>query len=229
MMHADDITMAANGYPLPRSSKRPQGASDGRLALRFEFDGRDIDLLHEIIEALDWRSVTFGCTIVATIECQDIGDLVTLRLADSGTRRLEWHPADLLACCHQCLDPSGVTAFVDDFTPDAIVNLAGDARIEFADADVLGQFALACDARRDRFQVPCWSNLSVPYACSVTSQELPPPFFCAALTEGWSASRRLLLRGRLEFQRRPPVGCTRPWRRWASSREPICFRFEASW
>jgi hypothetical protein len=153
MTHGDDIQMVTNGSPMPRSaSNRPEGGADGRLALRFTFDGRDIDLLHEIIETLDWRSVTFGCTIFATIQCRDIGDLVTLRLADSATRRLEWRPADLAASCHPCLDPSGLVAFVEYFTPDATVDLTGDARIEFADADVLEQFVVACDARRDRFQ-----------------------------------------------------------------------------
>jgi hypothetical protein len=43
-------------------------------------------------------------------------------------------------------------AFVEYFTPDATIDLVGDARIELADADVLGQFLVAFDARRDRFQ-----------------------------------------------------------------------------
>jgi hypothetical protein len=42
--------------------------------------------------------------------------------------------------------------FVDDFTPDATVDLAGHARIEFADAVLVEQFVIACDSRRDRFQ-----------------------------------------------------------------------------
>jgi hypothetical protein len=152
-MHTDDIHMVTGGSLLPRSaSNRPQGGANRWLALRFTFDGRDIDLLYEIIETLDWRSVTFGCTIVATIQCRDISDLVTLRLADRGTRGLRWNPADCAASCQPCLDPSGLMAFVDHFTPDATVDLAGDARVEFADADLLEEFVIACGARRDRFQ-----------------------------------------------------------------------------
>ena len=132
--------------------ERLQGATGGWMALQFEFDGRDIDVMYEIIESLDCRNVTFGCAIRATIRCRDTCDLVTLRLADSGTRRLEWRPADLAASCHPCLDPSGLMAFVENFTPDTTVDLAGDARIEFADADVLEQFVIACAARSDRFE-----------------------------------------------------------------------------
>ena len=153
MSHANDIHMATNGFIPSRSvSNCLHGAAGGWLALHFEFDGRDIDVLHEIVEALDWRNVTFGYSIEATIQCRDIGALVMLRLADPGTRGLRWHPADFTASCQPCLDPFGLVAFVEYFTPDAAIDLVGDARIEFADADVLGQFLVACDARRDRFQ-----------------------------------------------------------------------------
>jgi hypothetical protein len=146
-------TMVSNGPALSRPMSnclhRPAG---GWRTFQFEFDGRDIDLLYEIIEALDWRSVIFGCTIEATIRCRNISDLVTLRLADPGTSGLKWHPADFTASCRPCLNPSGLAAFVEYFTPDAFINLVGDARVEFADTDVLGLFVLACDARRSRFQ-----------------------------------------------------------------------------
>jgi hypothetical protein len=118
--------------------------------LECQFDGRDIDVMYEIVESLDWRRVTSGCTIEATIQCRDVSGLVTLRLADRGTQGLKWHPADCAASCHPCLDSSGLMAFVDYFTP--VANLAGHARVEFADAAVLEQFVIACDSCRDRFQ-----------------------------------------------------------------------------
>ena len=153
MKNADEIHMVPND-PAPSRpvSDGLHGPAGGWRVLECKFDGRDIDLLDEIIETLDWRNVTFGWTIEATIRCRDISDLVTLRLADRGTQGLKWHPADCAASCHPCLDPSGLMAFVDDFTPDATVDLAGHARIELADAAVLEQFVIACDARRDRFQ-----------------------------------------------------------------------------
>ena len=160
MPHAKDIHGATNGFiPSPSVSNCLHGAAGGWLALQFEFDGRDIDVLHEIVEALDWRNVTFGCSIKATIQCRDIGALVMLRLADSGRRGLRWHPADFTASCQPCLDPFGLVAFVEYFTPDAAINLVGDARIEFADMDVLGQFLVVCDARRDQFQGGSPTNL----------------------------------------------------------------------
>jgi hypothetical protein len=151
MSHANDIYMATNGFIPSRSvSNCLDGAAGGWLALHFEFDGRDIDVLHEIVEALDWRNVTFGCSIEATIQCRDIGDFVMLRRADAGTMGLRFDPADFTAFCQRCLDPFGLVAFVENLTPDAAIGRVGDARIEFADADVLGQFLVACDVRRDR-------------------------------------------------------------------------------
>jgi hypothetical protein len=152
MSHANDIYMATNGSIPSRSvSNCLDGAADGGwLALHFEFDGRDIGVLHEIVEALDWRSVTFGYSIEATIRCRDIGGFVMLRRADSGTMGLRFHPADFTASCQRCLDPFGLVAFVENLTPDAAIDLVGDARIEFADPDVLGQFLVACDGHRDR-------------------------------------------------------------------------------
>jgi hypothetical protein len=153
MKHTDGIHMATNGSAPSRSvSECRQGAAGGWLALQFEFDAEDIDVMYEIVESLDWRNVTFGCTIEATIRCRGISDLITLRLADPGTRGLKWHPEEFTASCHPCLNPAGLMAFVDYFTPDVAIDLVGDARIEFADADVLEQFVMACDARRDRFQ-----------------------------------------------------------------------------
>jgi hypothetical protein len=153
MSHANDIHMATNGFIPSRSvSNCLDGAAGGWLALHFEFDGRDIDVLHEIVEALDWRDVTFGYSIEATIRCRDIGDFVKLKLADSGTMGLRFYPADFTASCQRCLDPIWLVAFVENLTPDAAIDLVGDARIEFADADVLGQFLVACDAHRNRFQ-----------------------------------------------------------------------------
>ncbi len=153
MTHTDSSHMVTNGAALSRSvSKCLQGAAGGRLALQFEFDAEDIDVIYEIVQSLDWRNVTFGCTIEATIRCRGISDLVTLRLADPGTLGLTWHPEDFTASCHPCLSPAGLMAFVDYFTPDAAIDLVGDARIEFADSDMLEQFVTACDARRDQFQ-----------------------------------------------------------------------------
>jgi hypothetical protein len=111
-----------------------------------------MDVMYEIIELLDWRNVTFGCTIEATVRCRNIGDLIMLRLADRGTRGLKWHPADCAASCRPCLNPAGLVAFVEYFTPDAAIDLVGDARIEFVDADVLEQLLVACDARIDQFR-----------------------------------------------------------------------------
>ena len=153
MSHANDINMTTKGL-IPSLSVADclNGAAGGWLALHLKFDGRNVDVLHEIVETLDWRGVTFGYSIEATIQCRDIGALVMLRLADPGTRGLRWHPADFIASCQPCLDPFGLVAFVEHFTPDAAIDLVGDARIEFADADVLRQFLVACDARRYRFQ-----------------------------------------------------------------------------
>src|ERR1700746_788682 len=101
MKNADEIHMLSNDPAPSRSaSNRQRGAAGGWLALEFQFDGRDIGVMYEIVETLDWRKVTFGCTIQATIRCRDIGDLVTLRLADHGTQGLKWHPQDFAASCH---------------------------------------------------------------------------------------------------------------------------------
>lgn len=160
MPHAHDTHGATDGFiALPSVSNCLHGAAGGWLALHFEFDGRDIDVLHEIVEALDCRNVTFGYSIKATIQCRDIGALLMLRLADSGRRGLRWHPADFTASCQPCLDPFGLVAFVEYFTPDAVINLVGDARIEFAGMDVLGRFLVVCDARRDQFQGGSPTNL----------------------------------------------------------------------
>jgi hypothetical protein len=161
METTDDIHKVANGSaPSWSVANRLQGAAGGWRTFEFEFDGRDIDLLYEIVEALDWRNVTFGCTIEATIRCRDIGDLVTLRLADPGARGLKWHPADCAASCRPCLNPSGLVAFVEYFAPDAAIELVGDARIELADAGMLEQFVMACDVRRHQFQgaSPVWPD-----------------------------------------------------------------------
>jgi hypothetical protein len=153
MTLTDGSHMVTNGATPSRSvSECLRGSAGERLALQFEFHAEDIDVIYEIVQSLDWRNVTFGCTIEATIRCRGISDLVTLRLADPGTLGLKWHPEESTASCHPCLSPAGLMAFVHYFTPDAEIDLVGDARIEFADSDMLEQFVTACDARRDRFQ-----------------------------------------------------------------------------
>jgi hypothetical protein len=161
METTDDIHKVANGSaPSWSAANRLQGAAGGWRTFEFALDGRDIDVMYEIVESLDWRNVTFGCTIEATIRCRDFSDLVTLWLADTGTRGLKWHPADCAASCRPCLNPSGQVAFVEYFAAEAAIELVGDARIEFADADMLEQFVMACDVRRHQFQgaSPVWPD-----------------------------------------------------------------------
>jgi hypothetical protein len=64
MKTTNNIHTVANGStPSWSVSNRLLGAAGGWLALEFDLDGRDIDVMYEIVGSLDWRTVTFGCTI----------------------------------------------------------------------------------------------------------------------------------------------------------------------